>query len=184
MKLASYTATHSGFSGIFNRAIRWRFGGSFLKDGQASHTEVVFMPGDGVDHLMPDGNCAPVLGAYWCASSSALDIMPAWSSRRVGKKGGVRFKRIVLDPNKWEIADYNHDPVYAAEWFRRHQGLPYDWSTITGYLSMPLDILIGFSDYRWMCSAACAAAGGYSRADLFHPELLRLINRNHELLMK
>ena len=49
MKLASYKGRRKGFTGIFNVLIR------FWLMGKHSHSEVIFEPGDGVDHLMPDG---------------------------------------------------------------------------------------------------------------------------------
>ena len=46
MQLASYKSTRLGLQGIANRIIRLRLRGPY------SHTEVVFEPGDGVDHLV------------------------------------------------------------------------------------------------------------------------------------
>lgn len=49
--------------GLGNVLIRLRLRGPY------SHSEIVFEPGDGVDHLMPDGTCAldvtgALCGAY------------------------------------------------------------------------------------------------------------------------
>lgn len=179
MRLACYVGTHDGFNGVFNRLIRWRYGGSFLRDGVASHCEVVFEPGDGVDHLMPDGTTAPdASGALWCASSSARDLMPTWSARRVGKTGGVRFKRIVLDPTKWEVLPYVRDPVQAAAFFKQVEGTPYDWVLILGFLYWPIALISRWiHDSLWCCSTVCAGAGGFERPDFYHPELLRTMHR-------
>ncbi len=65
MLLASYTSTRPGLQGVANRVIRLRLSGLY------SHNELVFFPGDGVDHLMPDGTCEPIDGAYWAWSSVA-----------------------------------------------------------------------------------------------------------------
>ena len=80
MKLASYTGTRPGVIGLGNILIRWRLKGDY------SHNEVVFEPGDGVDHLMPDGTCASDAdGALWCVSSTGLDRIPTWSRARPGR---------------------------------------------------------------------------------------------------
>ena len=65
----------------------------------------VFEPGDGVDDLMPRDSSVEAAqpstrpdasGALWCASSAAAEPIPLWSPRRAGRRGGVRFKRIIL----------------------------------------------------------------------------------------
>ncbi len=181
MLLASYTATRPGYQGLMNRLIRRRFGGKFFSDGEASHSEVVFQPGDGVEKYMPDGTCEPdANGALWCASASAADHMPEHSPRRVGKIGGVRFKRINVNTEKWELAPSDHDPVAAAEFFVEHAGKPYDWSNILGFFSWLFSFAKEATDHRWVCSSAVAAAWGYRRADLFHPPLLRAMFGSHQ----
>lgn len=151
MLLASYKSTRPGLQGLFNRIIRLRL------RGQYSHSEVVFEPGDGVDHLMPDGSAAPGLdGSLWCASSVAAEALPEFSQRRAGKTGGVRFKRVVLDPSRWGLVKVNLDPVATAQWFKEHEGELYDWQLILGFISWA----IPQKDQRWTCSEACAAALG------------------------
>lgn len=176
MKLASYMATQAGWEGIFNRLIRLRFGGSFFKDDAASHTEVMFEPGDGVDHLMPDGTTQPdANGAYWFASSAPLDVLPSWSKKRAGRLGGVRFKRIAPSLEKWEIRDYHRDPLFAAEWYKEHEGDSYDWKMVLGFLNWAWQFVIKRDDNQWACSMSAAAAGRFARPDFFHPELMRAI---------
>ena len=71
MLLASYKSTRPGLQGLFNRIIRLRLRGQYI------HSEVVFEPGDGVGHLMPDGSAAPGQeGSLWCASSVAAEALP------------------------------------------------------------------------------------------------------------
>jgi hypothetical protein len=187
MKVASYLATRPGIQGIANRCIRLRFGGEFWKDGVASHTEVVFMPGDGVDHLMPDGTCEPnEAGEYWCASSAARERLPEWSRMRAGKTGGVRFKRINLsDTAKWEVREFPRDPLYAAQWYIDNEGTAYDWGMAFGFFLWPIAAL----RYVWLrgrvpsviaCSQSSAAAGQYARPDFFHPELVRSLLHWHQ----
>lgn len=156
MKAAFYIGTRSGWRGIGNVLVRWRL------RSQISHCELVFEPGDGVDHLMPqDGQtmlptAQPIDGAHWCASSAAAEPIPRWSKRRPGKTGGVRFKRInVHDPSKWLLVDLGHaGALFAAEWFREHEGALYDWQGIVGFLAWPVP---NKAD-RWTCHEAVGRA--------------------------
>lgn len=167
MKLASYKGTRPFPIGLCNVAIRFRL------ESQFSHSEVVFEPSDMVDSLMPDGTTAKGAdGSYWCASSVASEKMPEWSPRRAGKSGGVRFKRIVLDPDHWEIIDYPADAKLAAEFFSRNQGVAYDWSLIAGYLDFFVNIVRPQDLDHMTCSEACAAAGQFPQAYRFDPAAL------------
>ena len=83
MKVAFYLGPRRPwYIGIGNVLVRLRL------RSQISHCEVVFEPGDGVSDLMPNA-----LG-LWCASASASDVIPAWSPRRAGRRGGVRVMRL------------------------------------------------------------------------------------------
>lgn len=160
MKLAFYTGTRSGWRGIGNWLTRIRL------RSRISHCELVFEPGDGVDDLMPrDGvtmlpTAQPnALGEFWCASSAAAEPLPAWSVRRAGRSGGVRFKRIdVNDTSKWILVDLPWmtpmDKRIAARWFRDHEGSLYDWQVVFGFLAWWLPEKGG----RWTCHEACGAA--------------------------
>lgn len=164
MKLASYVGTRSGIMGLGNIAIRLRLG------GRESHSEVVFEPGDGVDHLMPDGTCEPdANGALWCCSSVGLERMPEWA-RRAGRLGGVRFKRIVLGDH-WALDAVRADPLRAAEWAKANQGRLYDWQAVFRYLLWILPQKLS----RGMCSEVCATMFGVPPDDayLFDPRVLR-----------
>lgn len=158
MQLASYKATRPGLQGLFNRLIRWRFSGIY------SHSEVVFEPGDGVDALMPDGSCAADAdGALWCASSVAMERLPAWSRYRAGKLGGVRFKRIVLEPAKWDVLAVGRSWAFDAAWYARNcEGHPYSWRLIAKLASW----LVSFKvSTQTTCSQFCAAALGVPESD-------------------
>lgn len=160
MKLASYKGTRPGLQGIVNRLIRWRF------DGLHSHTEVVFEPTDDVSEFMPDWTTQPHEdGALWCASSVAVEVLPSWSPKRPGKAGGVRFKRIVLDPEKWDVIPYPGDAKAAAKLFHEKQGTLYNWELCLKYVAffMPM------KDDREACSQVSAAAGGFNDAWRFDP---------------
>lgn len=159
MKLASYKSTRPGLQGIANRLIRFRLRGVY------SHNEVVFEPGDGVDHLMPDGSCEEVDGTLWCASSVAAERLPSWSRRRAGQVGGVRFKRIAFDLAKWDLVDCPADAVVAAARAHVHEGERYDWRLILGYVSW---LILGHSS-RWTCSEFCALLAGIGSGWRFDP---------------
>ena len=165
MLLASYKSTRPGLQGIANRVIRWRLNGAY------SHTEVVFEPGDAVGHLMPDGTCSVGAdGSLWCASSVAAEVLPSNSHRRAGKAGGVRFKRIVLTPDHWDLQRVAAHPATAAQWFKNHEGALYDWQLILGFMSW----LIPQKSERWTCSEACAAALGVPADDAWRFDPINL----------
>lgn len=164
MKLASYTGTRAGWRGAGNVITRWR-----VKD-RISHNEIVFEPTDPVGMFMPDKTAELLDGAYWCGSSTATDIMPPWSQRRAGHIGGVRFKRIELDPNKWILRDLNRcDAVLAAETFKRYEGDPYDWENIASYINF---LLAWQNDDRKTCNEICGMAIGLRDPWRFSPPAL------------
>mgnify|MGYP000884967569 CR=1 FL=1 len=166
MLLASYKATRPGLQGIVNRVIRWRF------NGVHSHSEIVFEPGDGVDDLMPDGTCAAdAAGALWCVSAVAWEVLPAHSSYRPGKRGGVRFKRIVLDPHKWDLRPLpGHSALEAARLARRHEGEPYSWRLIARWVAWYIERAT--QTRQWACSTFCALLLGLREPDRYDPCLL------------
>lgn len=160
MRLASYHSTRPGLQGIANRLIRLRLGGIY------SHNEIVFEPGDGVDHLMPDGTCQPdASGALWCVSSVAAERLPAWSKRRAGKVGGVRFKRIVLAPTRWHTVPLHTSPQRAAAFAKLLEGAMYDWQLIAGFLVWAFR----GKDGRETCSGLCAFLMGLPDPERFDP---------------
>lgn len=163
MKLASYKSTRPGIQGLFNRLIRWRL------DGIYSHTEIVFEPDDAVGNLMPDGTCEMINGTLWCASSVAAEAMPIYSTFRKGKHGGVRFKRIELDPKKWDFVKLDRfSSQKAAAWFFIRQGSLYDYSLISKYLFF----FLSESFNRYTCSESCAFSLLFDDAWRFDPCIL------------
>ena len=188
MKLASYVGTHSSLMGLGNRLIRLRLSGvkEFFKTNpskdqsilRASHSEIVFEPSDGVDHLMPDGTCQPnEKGELWCISSTGLEHIPSFSKRRPGKMGGVRFKRIDVQTDQWELDNLPFDTVKVAVWSNENQGRLYDWQLILGFLTW----VVPNKKSRVMCSEACAEALGIPDSHRFDPCSLQAFVRgcNH-----
>lgn len=99
-----------------------------------SHCEVVFAEnGDS--------------GQSYCASSSYLD-------------GGIRFKWMVLKPEKWDIVEIDGDEVAAFAWFAQRLGRPYD---VRGIIGCALRFIPASVD-KWFCSSAIADAVGWPEA--------------------
>lgn len=161
MKLVSYKGTQARFRGLGNVLTRMRLRGPY------SHCEIMFEPGDGVDHLMPDRTCEPdVNGAYWCLSATAAEELPMNSTRRPGRKGGVRFKRISLDDSKWSKVDLkNCNPHEAASLGKIYQGFMYDWQMILGFVAW----VIPHKQNRFTCSEFCAMAMQIGEPERFDP---------------
>ena len=161
MLLAFYKANQPGWRGWADRLIRWRLRGPY------SHCELVFEPEDVVNaDLMPDKNMEPTInGSLWCASSTMDERLPAWSARRAGKRGGVRFKRIVLDPARWDFLRVPQGARHAIDWFRLYEGAMYDWQFVAGFFNWA----VPNKPDRWTCSEACAAALGYLEPWRFDP---------------
>lgn len=166
MKLASYKGTRPGVQGVLNRIIRRRF------LGLHSHSEIVFEPGDDVDPLMPDGTTSPdAAGALWCVSAVAWETLPAWSAYRAGKRGGVRFKRIALAPDHWDLRPLpGRSPLEAARLARRHEGEPYSWRLIARWAAWYIEQAT--QTRQWACSTFCALLLGLRQADRYDPCLL------------
>lgn len=93
---------------------------------------------------------------WLCGSSSPRD-------------GGVRLKRITLNPDNWQLLPDPHaDAVSMRAWFEEHTGQKYDWLGALGFaLPVPLD-----SARRWYCSEAYAAARGSVDAWRYDPALI------------
>lgn len=182
MKAAFYIGTRSGLNGIGSVVTRFRLSGCDGLTGrnapmsQISHCELVIEPHDGVDDLMPlDGltmlpTAQPTDGALWLAGSSATDVMPRWSPRRAGARGGVRFKRIdVSDAGKWLLIDLDRltpaEKRRAVQWFVDHQGAMYDWWLIGQFVAWP----IPHKADRWACHEACGTALGLDESYRLDP---------------
>lgn len=166
MKLISYIGTRPGIQGVGSWLVRVGTHSPF------SHTEVLYEPGDGVAHLMPDGSLEPnENGEYWCSSASAGDIMPEWSYR-AGKRGGVRFKRIKVDPSKWlvqELPPSFFNPVVVAQWFVDHQGAAYDYRNFASFAGVVANWIFSDDAGHYTCTECCARSMQFAQAHRFNP---------------
>lgn len=121
--------------------------------GAYSHCELV-APGANED------------GSRMCVSSSPVD-------------GGVRRKRILLDPRKWELVDLPVSDEAAGEafqWFAERDGLKYDYLGLFGFVWRPYS----GSRRRWFCSEALASALGFRDAWRFDPNTLYVVLKRME----
>lgn len=142
MKLAMYKGPPDGF---------WHTVGHeatcLWTCSEYSHAELVFSD-------------APRHGQHLCASASARD-------------GGVRFKRIDLSSGRWDVYDLPgfdaFDEQYARQWFKDHEGLPYDYFGL-GWFVLPIDELN--DPARYFCSEAIAAALRMRKPHKHHPQRL------------
>ena len=177
MKLASYKGRRKGWIGVPNILIkRWLM-------GKYSHSEIIFEPGDGVDHLMPDKTTETIDGTVWAYSSSVSDLIPSWAPIRKGRKGGARFKRINFSEDKyvdgkWDVIPYPVDPVKAAEYAVANEGKSYDHRLNIGIVFRPVLLILGYRDGFVNCSKVCAAAGGFEEPDRFDPCVLHVAVKN------
>lgn len=166
MKSLSYNSIRPGIQALGSYSVRIGTKSKF------SHTEIMFEPGDDVEHLVPDGNLEPIDGAYWCASASAADIIPVWSKRRAGRTGGVRFKRINPNTGHWLIQDLPSEEfssILAATWFKEHEGLAYDWQHIFSFIGVAANWVFTQGVDKYTCTEACAAALLFKEPERFHP---------------
>lgn len=89
-----------------------------------------------------------------CASSSYMD-------------GGVRVKRMVLDPDHWDIVTVTTDADPSA-WLQAHQADRYD---LLGLLGFVWRRQTG-EQRKWFCSEAVAAMLGFPEPWRFDPMAL------------
>ena len=95
--------------------------------------------------------------------------------------GGVRFKQIDFEPEKWDFIDL---PDYlepaARAWFVKYQGAKYD---LLGNLHFVVGA-VGDDDSKWFCSEAVAAALGIDKAYRYDPgDLYPILKRLSELTL-
>lgn len=91
-------------------------------------------------------------GSVTCWSSSFQD-------------GGVRVRRMVLDPDNWDTLVVPGDLDAAIRWFEAHEGDKYDWLALVGFVFRPIK---GF-DNRVFCNESISEAIGMSDGWRFDP---------------
>lgn len=146
MALPQYTtvAFYKGRHRLFDRVVQWWTRGPY------SHCELVLaMPRrPGVDVLEQRFEYTPAGGVgneVLCASASFLD-------------GGVRMKRMWLNPDHWDVYELEGaDQKAAQRWFEERWGAGYDIAGLFGFLWRPHK----GNPRRWFCSEALAAALGF-----------------------
>lgn len=81
--------------------------------------------------------------------------------------GGVRFKRIDYDLDKWDIFELSDrfDEQAARKWFNDHEFAQYDLMGILHFVLFPI---LG-SKRRWFCSEAVLAALGFTKTERVDP---------------
>jgi hypothetical protein len=101
-------------------------------------------------------------GYCMCASSSIED-------------GGVRIKRMKLDPEHWDIVEIDAPRYEVQQWFIDHKGEGYDFLGLFGFVG-PRGIE---NKKRWFCSEAIAASLGLTDPWSYDPNTLHryLVNR-------
>lgn len=96
-----------------------------------------------------------------------------WSSSV--RDGGVRQKQIDLDSGHWDVYEVLDvfDEAQALEWFKAHEGNPYDWMGIVRFV-LPF---VKQRPDQFFCSEAVATALGYADASKMTPkDLLQFVN--------
>jgi len=93
------------------------------------------------------------------------------SASASNRDGGVRFKPITFNPDRWDFLPVDGDERAARAWFLAHYGAAYDYAGLFGFLWRPGK----GATRRWFCSEAIAAALGYRDPWRFCPNTLAVI---------
>lgn len=118
----------------------------FFTRSQYSHSEICV--GD------------PFAGPVYCLSS-------------VGTEGGVRMKRMQLNPDKWDvIALPGVDEVRLWSFLSDNAGRKYD---LIGCVRTVLPFVGREHPHKWFCSEVCAHVIGHKEAWRMHPGVLHAV---------
>lgn len=85
------------------------------------------------------------------------------------RDGGVRQRRITIDPDHWDLLMVDAEELSATALVLSQRGRGYDWLGIIFNFVLPLRWQ---SRRRWFCSEICGAALGLPEPHLFHPNSL------------
>jgi len=86
-----------------------------------------------------------------------------------GRDGGVREKRIFLNPESWDLVAMHMDAGAPCEFIRGNLGARYD------YAGLMLSQVLAFARHnpdKWFCSEICAAALGFPNPQRVSPQFL------------
>lgn len=123
--------------------------------------------GDIFDRLIRWWTCGPYSHVEMVIGSPVGETTIISASPR---DGGVREKRLVLDPEHWDLVETEGDAEAAAAFMRSQIGKKYDWLGILLCQVLPLN---WHWSGGWFCSEICAAAIGLESPHTFHPSALR-----------
>lgn len=137
-------AFYKGKGNLVDRLIR------FVTRSEYSHCEFLFDP------------TATLTGK--------VEARPCWSSS--ARDGGVRLKKMKLDPNRWDIVpiEFEFGSNVAKVIFEAEEGRSYD------YLGIVLSQFFNLGRHdrnRWFCSEICAHAIGFLEPQTFSPGALK-----------
>lgn len=138
MKVALYVGDHSGDDWIVRASVL-----VIRRVQRGPHRNVTHVEAIHAEH--DDGTTT-------IASSSLRD-------------GGVRTKRVQLNPDHWLIVDVPQwDVEQSIAWFALHDGLPYDWRGAVA------TVLPGAGrSNEWFCNEAVGASIGLRSPETFGP---------------
>lgn len=109
---------------------------------------------------------------WWTRSQYShveLVFATGWSASASYMDGGVRFKVIDFNDDKWDFVDIpNVTEAQAWAWFEQHRGAGYD---ILGNVHFVLSA-VGDDKSKWFCSEAVGAALGMPNPERFDPGTL------------
>lgn len=85
--------------------------------------------------------------------------------------GGVRFKQIEFDPERWDFVEIKGDEAAARQWYVERLGAGYD---VLGNVGFVLGFVADSWD-KYSCAESIAAALGYAEAWRYSPAILHSV---------
>jgi hypothetical protein len=110
------------------------------------------------------------LTAWWTKgpySHTELIFSNGMSGSSSFRDGGVRVKKVIYKPEKWDFIVLPHGwhEGLAKDWFAIQGGEGYDTMGIVGHVWKP----VADDKNKWVCSEAVLAALGYEQSWRFSP---------------
>lgn len=115
---------------------------------------------------------------WWTKGSySHVEVLfsDGYSASASSRDGGIRFKKIKYNPERWDFVEVDCPEQEVQLWFTLRAGEKYDYIGLLGFLWRP----ISGRDKLWFCSEAIAASLGYKDSWRYCPNTLysTLINK-------